>query len=189
MCLSRIIVFTLEECKEEEREIELTTQGVLELEAAVQADPTNRDAWYTLGLHQQENERESAAILALSKVVQLDPDYRPAYLALGVSYVNEGEMEAANTMFERWVDLAPGGVGTSASTNTGTGTSTSTGWQARQKRLVERLIEIARTQPEEVDADVQVALGVLFNASEEWDKAEDCFMSALGVRPDVSDCG
>jgi peroxin-5 len=158
-------------------------QGVLELEAAVQADPTNRDAWYALGLKQQENEREGAAILALSKVVQLDPDYRPAYLALGVSYTNEGEMEAANTMLERWIELASGRQRGSG----GAGEIDGQGWQAAQKRLVERLIDIARLRPEEVDAEVQVALGVLFNASEEWEKAEDCFMAALSVRPDVSD--
>jgi peroxin-5 len=34
------------------------------------------------------------------------------------------------------------------------------------ERLVERLIDMARSSPEEVDPDVQIALGVLFNSSE-----------------------
>jgi peroxin-5 len=34
------------------------------------------------------------------------------------------------------------------------------------QQLVERLIDLARTSPEELDPDVQIALGVLFNSSE-----------------------
>lgn len=120
-------------------------------------DSTNHKAWYSLGLKQQENEREDQAILALSKVIQLEPDYRPAYLALAVSYTNEGEFEAANTMIERWIQLAEGGAierADSASLADG------------QRRLIEMLIDMARMNPEEVDAEVQVALGVLFNSSE-----------------------
>ena len=43
--------------------------------------------------------------------------------------------------------------------------SESEGVQAHEG-LVERLIDMARRSPEEVDPDVQIALGVLFNSSE-----------------------
>jgi peroxin-5 len=175
-----IRVSSLEHCQESK----LILQGVLELEAAVQADPTDHSAWYALGLKQQENERESAAILALAKVVQLDPDYRPAYLALAVSYTNEGELQMANTMIGKWIDLAPMASQLSAGVNKsdmGEGD-----WREGQKVLVERLIGLARMSPEELDPDVQVALGVLFNSGEQYDKAEDCLLAALSVRPNVS---
>ncbi len=137
--------------------IPLRQKGVLELEAEVQHDPTNYEAWYSLGLKQQENEREDQALLALSKVVQLEPKHRPAYLALAVSYTNEGELEAVNAMIERWIELSDGGVGEKV---------IGIGWVEGRRRLVERLIDMARRNPDEVDAEVQVALGVLFNTSE-----------------------
>ncbi|KAL9936915.1 hypothetical protein V8E36_004150 [Tilletia maclaganii] len=53
--------------------------SVLEREAAVQDDPTNAaQAWYDLGVKQQENEREGLAISALHRAVQLDPKLQGA---------------------------------------------------------------------------------------------------------------
>jgi peroxin-5 len=124
----------------------------------VQHDPSDHEAWYALGLKQQENEREDQAIRALSKVIDLDPDYRPAYLALAVSYTNEGTHQKARVMLDRWIQMAQNG-----------GPVTETDDLAaafNHQQLVERLIDLARTSPEEVDPDVQIALGVLFNSSE-----------------------
>ena len=93
-------------------------------------------------------------------MVHLEPGYRQAYLALAVSYTNEGELEAAYQMLERWIQLGEGDVGIEEQSVHGTGRAEG------RKQLVDRLIEMARRSPEMVDAEVQVALGVLFNLSE-----------------------
>lgn len=153
-------------------------QGVLELEAAVQQDPRDADAWLALGLKQQENEREDAAIRALFKATQIKPEIREAWLALAVSYTNEGKDDLAHSSLERWIELTDGPNAPPLSE------AVDETRDERQSRIIERLIDIARMSPDDLDVDVQVALGVLFNASEDYHKAEDCFIAALEARPD-----
>lgn len=55
----------------------------------------------------------------------------------------------------------------------------------KHAHLTSLLVFLAQVTSEEsqLDADLQVALGVLFNSSDESNKAADCFMAALNVRP------
>lgn len=64
-------------------------------------------------------------------------------------------------------------------------TSNST-WDAHG-RLTDVFLALARQHYEQgiADADVQIALGILFYNSTEYDRAKDCFESALSSRPQV----
>ncbi|KAG9097590.1 hypothetical protein FRC06_007384 [Ceratobasidium sp. 370] len=159
-------------------------QSVLEHEAIVQRDPSNAQAWFALGVKQQENEREQHAIDALREAVARDPSCMPAYLALAVSFANEGDKVSAHRAIGSWMSArgatvrkvaSPGELGIAD----GVGTV-----EEIHQEYVRGLLDMARASGEEIDADVQMALGVLLNTTEDYDKSQDCFRTALAVRPD-----
>jgi peroxin-5 len=172
-----------------------TNQSVLELEAKVQRDPHSASAWFDLGVKQQENEREAKAILALKRALDLDPSHLNAWLALAVSHTNESERTAADDAIEQWVLRNPNYkhvtepyFEAAKKLNGGDNTLGSLGQVRRHSELIDCLMAMARNGAEQgvVDADVQIALAVLLNTSEDYKKAQDCFRAALAVRPDVS---
>lgn len=63
---------------------------------------------------------------------------------------------------------------------------THTTWDTHS-RMTDLFIGLARAQHSQgvIDADVQVALGILFYTNGEYDRAKDCFEAALTVRPKV----
>ncbi|KAJ3126027.1 hypothetical protein HK098_007965 [Nowakowskiella sp. JEL0407] len=152
------------------------TESILALEAAVQKNPGNAKTWHMLGLRQQENENEPAAIAALRKAVEYNPTNLDSWLGLAVSYTNEGYKEDAYDSLVSWIENSEkyniiskngGGVGVD-----------------RHEYVTKMFLEAARMYPgEDLDENVQAALGVIFNISEEYEKAVDCFEAALSKRP------
>ncbi|KAI8990311.1 hypothetical protein BDB01DRAFT_842040 [Pilobolus umbonatus] len=155
--------------------------AIMALEAKTQLDPHDAKAWEKLGLKQQENERDAAAITALEKAVSLDPTLLDAWMGLAVGYINEHcRMDSYNCL-EQWIvnnqrykSIVEEDLGAYYSEE-----------EKRHDYITHLFLKAARTMPgEEMDADVQVGLGVLFNMSEEYDKAIDCFRAALISRPE-----
>ncbi|KAK7005741.1 hypothetical protein R3P38DRAFT_2556191 [Favolaschia claudopus] len=159
--------------------------SVLELEAEVQRNMTDASAWFDLGVKQQANEREKQALTALARAVELDPSHLPAWLALAISHTNDGNRTGTYDAVRQWVDR-----------NEKYAPAVARHWSAHPERvdaaigerfsaLIQCLIEMARGDASGVvDADIQIALAVLLNTNEDYEKAQDCFRTALAVRPD-----
>ncbi|TPX48750.1 hypothetical protein SeLEV6574_g01874 [Synchytrium endobioticum] len=160
------------------------SEAALAFEAAVQRDPHNSEAWCRLGTVQAENEKEQPAIAALQRSVQENPSNLAALMALAVSYTNEAQDVQAYTTLERWISTSYSGI--AAKQLPLANPPGLIGAQELHKRVTSQFLEAARSgRPGsgDLDADVQVGLGVLFYNSGDYDKAIDCFTAGLSARP------
>ncbi|KAI0630331.1 hypothetical protein C8Q77DRAFT_1280414 [Trametes polyzona] len=159
-------------------------ESVLELEAAVQRDPTNATRWYELGVKQQENEREQKAVQALRRALELDPTHLPSWLALAVSHTNEGDRAGAYNAIREWVGRHERYAAAVAQFSAAHPDGAHATQSEKLASLMHCLMSIVRENAGgEIDADIQIALAVLLNTNEEYAKARDCFVTALAVRP------
>lgn len=160
--------------------------AVLCFEAAVQQDENNAEIWELLGTSQAENEKDPNAIAALKKSLQLNPQNRNVLMALAISYTNESLQNQALRMLIDWLrsnekykNLVPAHF--SQNPNEMMASSLING--PRLVDVQDLFIQAVRQSPNEIDAEIQEALGVLFNLSSDYDKAADCFRAALQVKP------
>ncbi|KAL0277190.1 UNVERIFIED_CONTAM: hypothetical protein PYX00_004556 [Menopon gallinae] len=159
--------------------------AVLCFEAAAQAEPNNPLVWQYLGTTQAENEQDPFAIAALKKCIALQNDNLIALMSLAISYTNENYQNQACHMLKEWIFHNP------------KYSDLVTADKAKSFREISSLlspyiynevrdlyIKAANKYPYgEIDADVQCGLGVLFNLSDEYNNAVDCFKTALQARP------
>ncbi|KAH6604755.1 peroxisomal targeting signal receptor [Trichoderma cornu-damae] len=154
--------------------------AALAFEAAIQQNPEHVEAWVYLGSAQAQNEKETAAIRALEQALKLDPNNLDAMMGLAVSYTNEGYDSTAYRTLERWLSVKYSNILSPADLHP----VADMGFTDRQQlhdKVTNLFIKAAQLSPdgEHMDPDVQVGLGVLFYGAEEYDKAVDCFQSAL----------
>lgn len=156
--------------------------AVLCFEAACQQTPDQAEPWFLLGTTQAENEQDPLAIAALKKSLEIDPRQLEAYITLAAAYTNENLPKLAFISLIDWLkaspkysDLCPQDVDPK---------------QFDIKELESHVkslyIRAAQLNPSQIDPDIQNALGVIFNISREYDKAVDCFKTALMVASDDS---
>ncbi|KAG9320918.1 hypothetical protein KVV02_001723 [Mortierella alpina] len=156
------------------------SEAALAFEAAVQKDANNSNAWMMLGNVQAQNEKEEPAIRALEMALQIDPNNLEVYMNLAVSYTNEGYDHQAYVTLERWLAAKYPDV---VAAN-GPPTTSISSWETHG-RVTDLFLQAVRSAPAiaEIDADLQVGLGVLFYGSGEYEKAVDCFVAGLKARP------
>ncbi|KAF1833058.1 TPR-like protein [Decorospora gaudefroyi] len=153
--------------------------AALAFEAAVQKDPNHIAAWVRLGESQAQNEKETPAIRALEHALKQDPSNLEALMGLAVSYTNEGYESTAYRTLERWLATKyPSLIKEPLSSDAEMGF---TDRHVLHEKVTNLFIQAAQLSPsgEQMDPDVQVGLGVLFYAVEEYYKAVDCFEAAL----------
>lgn len=147
-------------------------------EEAVKRDPSHVEAWARLGDAQAQNEVEDPAIVALERAVSLNPRHDRALLNLAISYTNEGYDAAASQILEKWIaakypDIAELVPGVPSPTR-----------EQLHERVRKMFLTAAQRSPSQgMDPDVQVGLGVLCYREDDYEKAIDCFRSALSIRP------
>jgi len=164
--------------------------AVLLFEEAVRVNPEHAEAWQYLGTSQAENEQETLAIAALNKCLDLQPDNLTSRLALAVSYTNDSLQAQACEAIRSWLAHHPRYSHLlSAETKQESNTSRKyivSSMISRDKfdEIHDLLLAAARLAPEgDIDADIQVGLGVLFNISGEYEKAVDCFKASVHAQP------
>lgn len=163
--------------------------AVLCFEAAVKQDPENPEIWELLGFSQAENEKDPNAIAALNKALSFNPNNMPVLMALAVSYTNESMQNQALKMLVKWMKCNPkyeALVPPQMLQSQETPLASSLMGGPSLQDVQDLYIKAVQTSPNEIDADIQEALGVLFNLSSEYDKAVDCFRAAVQVRPNSS---
>ncbi|GEQ66476.1 hypothetical protein JCM33374_g139 [Metschnikowia sp. JCM 33374] len=160
------------------------SEAALAFEAAIHRDSNRVEAWLKLGEVQTQNEKEIAGISALEKCLELHPENSEALMTLAISYINEGYDNAAFATLERWISTKYPQVAENARLQNHDITDEDR--FTLNKRVTDLFMNAAQLSPDQasMDADVQMGLGVLFYAQEDFDKTIDCFKAALSIRPD-----
>ncbi|MFQ5717598.1 MAG: tetratricopeptide repeat protein, partial [Nitrospinales bacterium] len=76
-------------------------------EEIVQADPSNADAYYYLGLSLSKLERYSPATAAFEKALELNPQLTDVHLSLGIAYYKIKSLDQAEQALRRGVEADP----------------------------------------------------------------------------------
>lgn len=158
------------------------------LEAAIQRGELGEggyETWLLLGETKSMDEREEPAMQAFSEGVRIAQENGASgagMLSLAISFTNEGYERASYSMLLRWLRSRFPDHPIPAETLQ---SITKSAWHS-QPLITDAYLDLARSQHAQgvVDADVQIALGVLFYSRSDYDHAKDCFQSALALRPE-----
>ncbi|CAJ0957684.1 unnamed protein product, partial [Mesorhabditis belari] len=157
--------------------------AILAYEAATQQNPQDAQAWCNLGLSLAENEYDTRAITAFRKCLEIDSGNKEALLGISVSLANESLENDALEHLEKWVVAHTGGDPKTVSRPAPTYSSFLDHHVFGQ--VEEKFLDVARRQEGAGDADLQNALGVLYNLNRNFERATECLKLAVSHKPQV----
>lgn len=162
-------------------------EAILAFEACVQIEQNRSEAWRYLGICHADNENENSGIAAFLKCIENDPYDLDALLQLGVSYTNEIDPTRALKYLRSWIANHPdysilNANATANSDEKEAHLPTSFMGSRREHTKVVDLFNKA-LQINGKDADLHIVLGVLYNITSDYDKAEVHFKKAIQARP------
>uniref|UniRef100_A0A915NBZ9 Peroxin-5 n=1 Tax=Meloidogyne javanica TaxID=6303 RepID=A0A915NBZ9_MELJA len=162
--------------------------SILFYEAAIQKDPENVEIWYSLGIALAENEQDPKAICALRNALKLNSKYLKAILALSVSLANEGFDCLALHELDKFICIYKNCSEEEMPKEEGT---TSFGFQYKKLdkneflKVEAKFLEVIKfVQPECELVEIQNAMSILYNLSNDYNKAIECLNSALNFKPE-----
>ncbi|GMM56440.1 Pex5 protein [Maudiozyma humilis] len=161
------------------------SEAAMAFEAAVQENPEHVDAWLRLGLVQIQNEKELNGICALERCLKLDGANLEAMKTLAVSYINEGYDMSALTILNQWIGAKYPNIEMIMGEHDGRDVFIDETMGKSQKineKLMDRFKRLSAQLPQ-VDPDVELCLGLLYYADDNYEKTIDCFKRALTVNP------
>ncbi len=148
--------------------------AILSLEAEVQKNPENSEAWRRLGILHQENDEDEKALLCLKKGFEVDPLNQEILIALGISSINELQEINALKHLENWFNIHPDYNGIEIPDNL-----------ANPSALKEHL-DLACSEAFKInpgDSDIFVIKGVLDFLSRDYPQAKHTFLRGVRMNP------
>lgn len=160
-------------------------QAALAFEAELQRDENNSTCWQYLGQAHAENDKDGKAIACLQRAVNTNANNSEALLSLAVSFTNDLYRDQALDTLRSWIESHPDYKDLAGRFDNPPEEleTPHEHFTRNHSEVTDLFIKAARLRPNDPDADVQTALGLLFNLSNEYDKAVDCFKAALQARP------
>ena len=150
----------------------LLSEAALAFEAAIGKDMHVAESWRMLGMVHAENDDDKQAIAAMVNAHAADPTNLDILLDLGVSHTNELETHEALNYMRQWISQHPEYKNAVALSS----------YEVNVAETINLFDSIGRSNPQ--DANVFTALGVLYNLSKEYGKAEVAFRHALSLQQD-----
>jgi peroxin-5 len=158
------------------------SDAILAFEATVLREPTNVEAWRWLGTAHAENDEDKMAIASLLRAVHASPEDLDALLDLGVSFTNELAQSNALNFLTLWIEKHPQYSRISKAITIDEHDRGHFGFQSLHRKVSDMFM--MATELNSNDADVHTVLGVLYNLSREFEKAEHHFNRAVELSPE-----